>query len=73
MQKTDAIKLLGGTASEAARLIGITPQAISGWPDELTPALRDRVQAALYRKKREQTQVDQAAIDCEPSNQEVNK
>jgi hypothetical protein len=49
MLKTEAIKLLGGTASEAAKQIGITPQAISGWPEELTPALRDRVQAALYR------------------------
>lgn len=42
--------MLGGTVTSAAAQIGIRPQAISGWPDELTPALRDRVQAALYRQ-----------------------
>lgn len=54
MHKTEALQLLGGTASEAAKLIGVTPQAISGWPEELTPALRDRVQAALFRMKHAQ-------------------
>lgn len=51
MLKTQAIELLGGTAKSAAAAIGVTSQAISGWPEQLTPALRDRVQAALYRKK----------------------
>lgn len=50
MLKSQAIELLGGTATSAAAAIGVTSQAISGWPDQLTPALRDRVQAALYRK-----------------------
>lgn len=50
MLKTEAIQILGGTASDAAKAIGITPQAISDWPDVLTAAIRDRVQAALYRK-----------------------
>lgn len=49
MLKAQAIELLGGTVTSAAAAIGVTPQAISGWPDELTDALRDRVQAALYR------------------------
>jgi len=49
MLKAQAIALLGGTVSSAAAAIGVTPQAISGWPEELTDALRDRVQAALYR------------------------
>lgn len=51
MLKTQAIELLGGTAKSAAAAIGVTSQAISGWPEQLTPALRDRVQAALYRQK----------------------
>jgi hypothetical protein len=51
MLKAQAIELLGGTAKSAAAAIGVTSQAISGWPDVLTPALRDRVQAALYRQK----------------------
>lgn len=53
MLKTQAIELLGGTAKSAAAAIGVTSQAISGWPEQLTPALRDRVQAALYRKKQQ--------------------
>lgn len=50
MFKKEAINLLGGTVTSAAALIGVRPQAISGWPETLTPALRDRVQAALYRQ-----------------------
>ena len=50
MLKTHAIELLGGSVSAAAKAIGVTYQAIGKWPDELTPALRDRVQAALYRQ-----------------------
>lgn len=50
MTKTDAIRALGGTISSAARAIGITPQAVGQWPDELPPAIRDRVQAALWRR-----------------------
>ena len=50
MLKKEAIELLGGSVTSAASRIGIRPQAISGWPDVLTPALRDRVQAALYRR-----------------------
>ncbi len=51
MTKTEAIRLLGGTGSSAARAVGITPQAVRDWPDELTPAIRDRVQAALWRQE----------------------
>ena len=50
MNKSQAIDLLGGTATSAAAAIGISPQAISGWPFELTPAISDRVLAALARK-----------------------
>jgi hypothetical protein len=51
MLKTDAIKLLGGTATSAAAAIGVTPQAVAGWPDELPPRIEDRVLAALYRQQ----------------------
>lgn len=49
MTKDQAIKLLGGTPSKAADAIGVTVSAVSQWPEELTPAIRDRVQAALWR------------------------
>lgn len=51
MDKTTAIKLLGGTASAAAREIGITPQAVFQWPDVLPGSIADRVQAAIARKR----------------------
>jgi transposase-like protein len=50
MLKSEAIRALGGTIASAAREIGITPQAVGQWPDELPPAIRDRVQAALWRR-----------------------
>lgn len=52
MKKSEAIQALGGTVTSAAREVGITPQAVGQWPDELPPAIRDRVQAALYRRAR---------------------
>ena len=50
MLKTQAIELLGGSIKETAKAIGITYVAVHKWPDVLTPAMRDRVQAALYRR-----------------------
>lgn len=47
MKKHEAIKLLGGTVSEAAKAIGINPQAVTQWPDELPRRISDRVIAAL--------------------------
>lgn len=51
MRKSEAIQLLGGTVAAAAREIGISPQAVGQWPEELTVAIRDRVQAALWRRQ----------------------
>lgn len=51
MLKTEAIRLLGGSPTSAARLIGISASAVSLWPDELPPRIADRVQAALWRKQ----------------------
>jgi DNA-binding transcriptional regulator YdaS (Cro superfamily) len=51
MDKTTAIKLLGGTAKLAAQEIGITPQAVGQWPASLPPTIADRVQAAIARKR----------------------
>ncbi len=50
MQKTTAIEMLGGTVTEAAKAIGITPSAVTQWPDELPQRIEDRVLAALARK-----------------------
>lgn len=54
MKKEEAIALLGGSTRSVADQIGISVQAVYLWPEELTPALRDRVQAALYRREREE-------------------
>jgi hypothetical protein len=53
MKKSEAIDLLGGTTSAAAKAIGISPSAVSQWPDDedLSDAIRDRVQAALWRRQ----------------------
>ena len=51
MRKDEAIAVLGGTISAAADAIGVSYQAIVKWPDELPPRLRDRVQAALWRRQ----------------------
>lgn len=50
MQKQRAIELLGGTVTSAAAAVGVTPSAVTQWPDELPLRLIDRVQAALARK-----------------------
>jgi len=50
MKKLEAISLLGGTVTAAARSIGVTTQAITQWPVVLTPLTRDRVLAALVRR-----------------------
>lgn len=57
MQKTEAIELLGGSLSEAARVVGISYQAVSKWPDTLSPRVADRVQAALWRQRRTAVEV----------------
>lgn len=55
MRKREAIDLLGGSATAVALAIGITPQAVSQWPDDedLSDAIRDRVQAALWRRQQD--------------------
>lgn len=50
MRKSKAIELLGGTLSATATAIGVTPQAVMGWPDPLPRRIEDRVVAALARK-----------------------
>lgn len=50
MTKAEAIKRLGGSAASAAKAVGISVQAVSGWPDPLTNAIADRVIAAQVRE-----------------------
>lgn len=49
MKKSTAIALLGGTVGKAAAAVNINSQAVSNWPDELTPIIIDRVVAAAVR------------------------
>lgn len=50
MLKQKAIELLGGTVTAAARAVGVTPSAVTQWPEELPPRIADRVQAAIARR-----------------------
>ena len=50
MTKDEAIHLLGGSHKAAAEAVGITVQAVSQWPDELSKRVADRIAAALWRK-----------------------
>lgn len=49
MDKKQAIDLLGGSPARAAELLGVTPSAVSQWPDELPRRLADRVLGAAVR------------------------
>ena len=42
--------MLGGSVVKAAKRIGISYQAVYKWPDVLSPAVSDRVIAALSPK-----------------------
>lgn len=53
MDKRTAIALLGGSASSAAKAIGITPQAVGNWPEQLSARIEDRIHAALARQEKE--------------------
>jgi len=50
MLKIKAIELLGGTPKSTADAIGVSPSAVSQWPDMLPDRIADRVLAALARK-----------------------
>ena len=48
MRKREAIKIFGSPGKTASAL-GITKQAVNGWPDELSDAVSDRVIGAATR------------------------
>ena len=49
MRKEDALALFGGPAA-TARACRISKQAVSEWPDDLSPRIADRVVAAAMRE-----------------------
>lgn len=49
MTKSEAIKEFGGVV-ELAKSLGITPQAVSQWPEELSKAKKDRILLAKLRR-----------------------
>jgi hypothetical protein len=51
MTKQEAINLFGTGPIHLARGLGLSKQAINGWPFELTQAQEDRVMGAYYRQK----------------------
>lgn len=50
MQKSKALKLLGGSTAAAAKAIGVSYQAVEKWPDPLPDRIADRVIAAIARQ-----------------------
>lgn len=50
MRKSKAIELLGGSVTTAAAAVGVSPSAVSQWPDELPERISDRVLAVMARK-----------------------
>ncbi|AEC22313.1 hypothetical protein PT7_P077 (plasmid) [Pusillimonas sp. T7-7] len=52
MKKSEAINILGGNISAAAKAIGVSYQAVAKWPDPLSPRIVDRVIAAQARMMR---------------------
>lgn len=59
MDKQQAIDLLGGSVTTAAAEVGVSPAAVTQWPEILPSRISDRVQAALWRRS-------QAAIPSAP-------
>lgn len=51
MNKQDVIEFFEGR-HETANAVGVTPQAVSDWPDLLPRRIADRVIAAIVRKGR---------------------
>lgn len=49
MNKCEALANFSSVKA-AADEIGCTPEAVRMWPDPLPPRIRDRVQAALWRR-----------------------
>ena len=60
MRKADVIKLFGST-TRTGNALGISHQAVSDWPDILTPAIADRVRGACTRLQMKPSDI--AALD----------
>ena len=69
MKKTDAINLLGGSRSSAAKALGVSYQAINKWPEYLSDRIEARVVAAIAKKRLPpETFVPQSSNSKEPAN-----
>ena len=60
MDKSEAIRLLGGSIPAAAKEVGASYQAVRKWPEVLPPRIADRVLAALYRRAHQQPEANAA-------------
>lgn len=59
MEKAKVIALFGSVTA-TAKALGISPQAVSDWPDTLSPAVADRVRGACARLRVNLTRLDAA-------------
>lgn len=61
MNKQQAIDMLGGKPSKAAKAIGITPQAVNGWPELLSDRIRDRVELAFIKLQKTEGRITKSS------------
>lgn len=69
MDKKFAIELLGGTPANAAALLGVTPSAVSQWPERLPLRLADRVRGAAVRNGIDVQQRMQQLAAAQPTHE----
>ena len=49
MTKNEALSLVENNRARLAEIVGVTPQAVCGWPDVLPQRISDRVLGAMVR------------------------
>jgi len=49
MTKTQALEIFGGTKTELAHALGVTPALVHHWPEQLDQRVADRVVGAAIR------------------------
>lgn len=76
MDKSTAIKLLGGTPTAAANKLGVTRQSVAKWPPILPRRIEDRVLAALMRAAIASTHCERTKrppkLDKDPSPESID-
>jgi len=62
LKKSDAVDLLGGNATAAARNLGVDRKTVYNWPEDLPQRVEDQVRGALLRVNEERDRKAVAAF-----------